>query len=254
MNKLTFRILILIGVFYSLLAWSVSGIGAETPRPTYQQVIQKLESLKPGKTVDVKMGTEKNIYYKGDRFEVRFQASQDCYFVLMSLAPDGEIVFLAPSSQILQPRIKGGMVYSTGLYPPPKSNEAIKYDFRMNMIVIPPYGKQTVYLFCSPQNFKLFEADFKKEPFYTIAPANEERLKALLASLDQLQRSEWSGTNLKIDIQPQPAPVLRGTTKEKPAIAPAPAPSLESTGKTEKWFPPIGSTGSTGKTGENKLP
>jgi hypothetical protein len=261
MYKSMFQMFILLGVFCSLLAWSVSETGAETSKSTYQQVIQKLESLKPGKTIDVKMGTEKDTYYKGERFEARFQASQDCYFILMSIAPDREIVFLAPSAKILQPRIEGGMVYSTGLYPPPTSAEVAKYDFRMNMFVAPPYGEQRVYLFCSPQKFQLFEADFKQEPFYTIAPTNEERLQALLASLDRLKSSEWSGMNLKIDIQPKPAPKLvpipRGITTGKPALAPsksALAPSLESTGKTDKWFPPIRASGTTGKTDENKLP
>jgi hypothetical protein len=258
MYKSMFRMFILLGVFCSLLVWSISGTGAETPKSTYQQVIQKLESLKPGKTIDVKMGTQKDLFYEKEHFEVRFQANKDCYFVLMSIAPDGEIVFLAPSAKIPQPRIEGDAVYSTGAKPRPTLPEEAKYDFGLNPIAVPPYGIQTVYLFCSPQQLKLFEANFKKERFYTIAPTNDARLKTLLASLDQLEGSEWSGANLKINIQPQPAPkrapIPRGITTEKPAIAPAPAPSLESTGKAEKWFPPIGSTGSTGKTGENKLP
>ena len=111
-------------------------------------------------------------------------------------------------------------------------------DFGINIIVEPPNGYETITLFCSPEKLDLFEVDFEKEPFYTIEPDDEERLRQLLARLDQLAEREWVGTSVQIRIGPK--------TKDLPKKFGA-LPPIDVSGTAGKFFPPIESTGTTGK-------
>jgi hypothetical protein len=223
---------------------------------TYQQVLAKLESLAPGKTIEVRMGTEKEQYDLGEPFEIRFMASKESYIILMYISADGNITFLAPSRQIPpDTRIKGGQVYSTGSPSRLTSKEEALYDLGIRLMTAPPGGVETINLFCSTEKIDLFESDFNKEPFYTIVPNDETRLQELLNRLDQLKQYEWSGTSVKIRIGPEPkfkTGVVRGKTKEIPRKFGA-LPPIGSTGTTGKFFPPIGSTGTTGKTDKEEV-
>ncbi len=244
-----------------VLSWSaflLPGLEAQDnpSKPIYKQVIEKLENLSPGETIEVRMGTEKEEYKVGEPFEIRFQTNKDCYVVLMNIAPGeqdpkngemkyGEISFLLPYSESYDNRIKGGRVYST------------LHDFGLNMNVTPPHGYGTINIFCSPEKIELFEPDFGQEKmFYTIKPDEKDRLQVLLNRLDQLQQFEWSGTSVSFLIKKAQgklhewlggniSSLIKGNREESPkfgAISP-----VGSTGTTEKFFPPIGSTGSTGK-------
>jgi len=263
----TFAILLIVCCF------SLAAASKNKQSPTYQQVLAKLENLKPGETIEVRMGTEKEWYNIEEPFEIRFLASKDSYFILMDISTNGDIRFLAPSRHILDPRIKGEKVYSTGLPSGPASDEEALYDFEMKMKAGPPGGTETINLFCSTEKIELFEADFdEKEPFYTIRHDNEERLKALLNRLDQLEQYEWSGSSVKIHIGQEPAmmPRKEGIGKKIPRrieSLPVPKsakkmiprrfgalPPIGSTGSTGKFFPPIGSAGSTGKTDKIDAP
>lgn len=179
-------------------------------------------------------------YEYGDKFEMRFQVSEDSYIALMHIAvPDenmstgGDITFLLPNHQFPATRIEAGQVYST------------LHHFNMDVAVAPPSGFEAINLFCSPEKLDLFEVDFAKEPYYVITPNDEERLKKLLDRLGQLKEREWSGSSLKIRIGPPPPKGVRGMSRKFGALPP-----IGSTGTTGKFFPPIGSTGTTGKTGK----
>jgi len=156
----------------------------------YQQLMENLESLTSGDTIDVRMGVEKERYDIGDPFEMRFQVNKDVYIILMHISADGSITFLAPNRLVPDTRIEGGRIYST------------LHDFGMKLRVELPYGIDTINLFCSTEKIDLFEADFEKESFYTVHPDDEERLKKLLNSLDQLKNYEWSGNSVLIRIGP----------------------------------------------------
>ncbi len=270
MDKHVTWILIILLLPWSLLLLSaVEALGADTS-PLYEQVLGKLESLTPGETIEVRMGTEKERYDTGELLEIRFWASKDSYITLMALSTDGNITFLAPSRQVPDTKIEGGKVYSTGSPSGPVSAEETLYDLSMKITVMPPNGTETINLFCSPAKIDLFEADFDKEPFYMITPANEERLKTLLDRLDQLEQFEWSGTSIKILIGPEPTPMpmpgLKKGMPRKPGLPPVPEsakmiprkfgalPPIGATGTTGKFFPPIGSTGTTGKTDKIDAP
>jgi hypothetical protein len=210
----------------------------------YQQLLNTLEHLKPGNTIDIKIGTEKEQYDVGDLLEIRFQTNQDCYPVLMDISTikgktaeedaPGEIIFFLPNYQFPGEKIAGGRVYST------------LSDFGLKIRAASPYTYETCNILCSPQKLDLFKADFSKERYYTIQPDDEQRLTALVEQLAQLQHVEWSGNSLQI--QTGPSVRSRGIRKS------GALPPIGSTGTTGKWFPPIGSTGTTGKTDEQKLP
>ncbi len=200
----------------------------------YQQVLEKLEALTPGKTIELRMGTEKDQYEFGDPFELRFWVSQDCYVVLMDISRSQlettRITFLLPNGQFPDNKIKGSNVYST------------VHDFGMNMKVAPPEGVDTINLFCSIEKIDLFKADFKKEPYYTIKSYDEDRLKKLLESLDRLKNYEWSGGSVMIRISSGGRSLSIGPTGTTGKLPP-----IGATGTTGKFFPPIGATGTTGK-------
>ena len=193
--------------------------------------MNKLESLTPGETIDVKMGTEKEKYQIGDPFEMRFMVSQESYIILMDISTNGDITFIAPSVKVPDSTIEKERVYST------------LHDFGLNITVAPPIGVETINLFCSAEKLALFEVDLKKEPFYTIASDDEERLKKLLASLEELEKSEWSGNSVSFLIEDPQKGGTRGQFSKRGGVLPA----IGTTGTTGKFFPPIGTTGTTGK-------
>ena len=244
MGKFTSRMLVrmlLPGSVFLLLAAESWGGNASS---VYNQVLEKLEDLKPGKTIAVNMETEKNQYAFGEPFEARFRVDKACYVVLMniSLIQDestdpvsyvpGEIRFFLPNAKFSDQKIAEQKVYST------------VQDFDLTITAEPPEGYETLNLFCSPEKLALFEADFSKEPYYTIKPDDEERLKKLLASLDQLAGREWSGTSVQVRI----GLATRAIPQKFGALPP-----IGSAGTTGKFFPPIGSTGSTGKTDKEEV-
>jgi hypothetical protein len=245
MGRRIFRIFVMMVLSWSILFLSGSQAQEDERSPVYQQLMEKLENLVPGETLEVKMGTEKEQYDAGEPLEIRFLANKDSHIILMDISTDGSITFLAPSHQVPDPRIEAGIVYSTGS-PSPSTDENTSYDLGMKITVAPPDGIETINLFCSPEKIDLFEADFEQEPFYTIMPDDEERLKALLDRLEQLEQSEWSGQSIKIHIGPELPEGVRAVPRKYGALPP-----IGSTGTTGKFFPPIGSTGTTGKTEKN---
>lgn len=247
---------IIVGLFWIVFLLPCLEAQDNPSNPIYKQVIEKLENLSPGETIAVRMGTEKEEYNAGEPVEVRFQTSEDCYVVLMNIAPGeqgpksgelqyGEISFLLPYSEAPDNRIKGGRVYST------------LHDFGLNLKVSPPYGYGTINIFCSPEKIELFEPDFgQDEIFYTIKPDDEDRLQALLTRLDQLQQSEWSGGSVSFLIKKEQGKLqewlggnlsflIKGNREESPKFGALPP--VGSAGTAGKFFPPIGATGSTGK-------
>jgi hypothetical protein len=192
---------------------------------TYDQVMDKLESLTPSDTIEVRMGTEKEEYEIGESFEMRFEVSQDSYIVLMHIASDGNITFLTPSKAVPAEKLEGERVYST------------LYDFDLPLKVIGPGGIETINLFSSLEKIELFDVD-SDETFPTITINDEEALQKLLNNLEALEEIEWSGNSVSFLIKG-----ARGQFSKRGGLVPP----IGSTGTTGKFFPPIGSTGTTGK-------
>jgi hypothetical protein len=215
---------------------------AATPKSLSQQVIEKLNSLPQGKTFTVRMGVVKEEYTLGDRFEIRFVASQNSYLTLIDIDVDGKITFLAPSRYVpADKKIESGRVYSTGTYPrpDPNSQEAL-YDLGMSLTVTLPRGTDSLYLCCSTQPIEWFKPDeLGADGVYTILPDDKKRLKALLARLDKFKQAEWesgvewAGASLAIEI---------GTG----STATMNVSSLGGKTRSAKWFPPLGETVKTG--------
>jgi len=184
--------------------------------PTYLKVIDKLESLTPGHSIDIKMGIQKERYKIGEPFEMRFQVSQDCYCTLMHIDSTGRIDFLIPNRWRPEPKIEGKRVYSTW------------HDFKLNISVVRPLTVDVFNFFCSPRKFDLFEADWQKEEVSQIAQNDETRLTQLLNRLDQLQTIEWSGNSIVI---------MTGTVRGVGSRKIGAIPSTES----GDFFPPLDS-------------
>ena len=248
----------------------------KTAHPAYQEVLTKLENLRPGKTITFEMGIKKDRYAVGEPFEIKFQVSQPCYLVLMELAADNSIRFLAPSRQVPNNRIEGSKVYSTGAIPRPTSPKDATYDLGLNLTGL-QNGEEAINFFCSTQPINLFDPDFAKEPFYTVKPDDANRLKALSTRLDQQFKDiPWAGGSITLTIGVEPAqfPLEELTESSKSALKQKPGstaltgekkkamiprklgtlPPIGSIETTGKWFPPIDSTGTTGKTEGTKVP
>lgn len=217
-------------------------LAQQTPadKSSYLQVIEKLERLQPSQDIKVLIGTEKDEYLVDEPMEFRFQASHDCYVVLMDIAAAqyitndqidyGDITFLVPNAHLRDNKIQGGRVYST------------LYDFNLRITVAPPSGYDTVNLFCSPQPLNLFETSFDNEMVYVITPDDDEKLQNLLTHLEHLEQQQWAGSSVSFLIN---HPGSRGVPKKFGAMPPIGA--TGTTGK-EKFFPPLtGTPGAGGK-------
>jgi len=220
----------------------LTGNGAGwSANPLYDQVLEKLQRLQPGQTIDIEMGTAKDLYAIGDMFELRFQVSQPSYVILMHIAADDTITFLAPSQWVPDTRLQANKVYSTGVPFQPRS----EYNWGLPIQVSPPGGTETLNLFCSPKKIELFPTALQNEPLYTIRPDDHDRLQDLLRRLEQFSQAEWAGKSVQITI-PIPTP-LSGQTRNFAPPRKGALSGIESTGTAEKFFPPIGTTGTTGK-------
>lgn len=226
---------ILVGcLVFSMLAIPLFGEDNDVDYSMYEQVLEALEDLQPGSSLEVRLGTEKDVYTIGEPFEVRFMVSDACHMVLMDIgassgetegAPPqyGPIMFLAPSYKAVDNRLEPGKVYST------------LYDFDLKFRVAPPSGYETVNMFCSPEPLELFEPDFEEEPLYTIMPDDTEKLAKLLENLQILKQQEWAGSSVSFLI-----------TENQGARAALP----KKFGKLK----PLGGTGTTGKTEDRFFP
>ncbi len=184
---------------------------------------KKLQSLKSNSSIEVKMGTNKEIYNIGDVVEMRFQVSNECYLSILHVSANGDMTFLVPNAEHPDVKIEPDTVYST------------LQHFDLGMTAAEPKGVEALNIFCIAQQFDLFDADFEKEAYYSITKNDEKRLQNLLTRLDQLKDYEWSGNSQKIGIGYR--------TRGGPIGA---IPPIGTTGTSGKWFPPIGTTGTVG--------
>lgn len=248
MSNTMVRYLTMILLVCSIFLWSNTEAEEQQQSP-YDQLMQTLENLRPQESpMEVLIATEKERYEFGETLDIRFQANQDCYLILMniSLTKDpasmgmeylpGDIFFLVPSHNVSDNRIKGGQRYST------------LADFDMYIEGEPPAGTEIVNLFCSPEKIDLFDADLNEnKPFYIVKPDDEKKLKELIMRLEQLKNQKWSGNSVAIRLgwgTVAKGGKTRGNWK-KGFIPP-----ISTTGTTGKeiLFPPIGTTGTTGHT------
>jgi hypothetical protein len=179
------------------------------------------------------------VFQQDDPFELRFQVSQDSYIALMHIAAPakdqgnivagGDITFLLPNRDFPDGRMEGGRVYST------------VYDLNKNLTATLPKGLSLatdhMKLFCSTKKLVLAEPDWGTNGVYVVTPFDEKRLKTLLDRLQQLEQEEWSGKSLRFEIR------SKGISSRG---VPLPVPEGIPSDRTRKWFPPIGSAGTTG--------
>ncbi len=226
-------------IMLSMVGMPLVGEETSDEYAAYQEVLDRLEFLTPGNTIDVRMGTEKGEYAVGEPFELRFMVSDACYMVLMDIGASaegtqnnspvyGEITFLIPNYKVLENKLEPGKVYSS------------LYDFDMKIKVAPPSGYETVNLFCSPEPLALFDADFTKERIYTIEPNDTDKLQALLNGLERLQQQEWSGTSVSFLIK-EPGGTRAAMPKKFGMLKPMGG--TGTTGKSENFFPPLDGEG-----------
>ena len=241
--KTTTYLIIATVVLCYVLGLSALAVENEETYAVYLKVLEKLEYLTPGDSIDVRMGTEKDEYFVGEPVEIRFMASETCHIILMDIGAAtknqvtgdmeyGPISFLIPYYKLPEKQIEAGYVYSTS------------HDLEMRIKVAHPIGYETVNLFCSPEPLDLFSPDFTKEKIYIIQPDDTERLQKLLQQLERLEQQEWSGSSVSFLIKD---PSL-GTPKDLPKKFGA-LPPIGGTGSTGKgkFWPPLGATGTTGK-------
>ena len=175
------------------------------------------------------MGTEKEEYTLGDDFEIRFQISQESYITLMDISPEGDITFIVPSIKVQDNKVEADKVYSTF------------HHFDLPIKIAPPTGYETINLFVRLKEFAFFETNFEQEPFYTIKKDDEERLNKLIAALEKLNDTIWTGTSVQFFIRSSTRGAGPSTSRKFGAIPP-----IAPTGTTGKFFPPIAPTGTTG--------
>jgi hypothetical protein len=208
----------------------------------YDQVLNALESLTPGNTITVEMETEKGQYTTGEPIEMRFRVSANSYLILMHISSAGKITFLFPNARVPNTKVEGNRVYST------------RSDFQIDLQGSSASGAEILNLFCSPEPIKLFEAKLSEQkPYYTITSKDDKQLKTLLRRLEQLQKQTWSGNSVTVwmaePAQKAESAVEKSAPKAFFMIVPRGAiPAGEVTGSTNKFFPPISATGTTGKT------
>lgn len=179
----------------------------ENKSPTaYQALLAKLETLTPGQTIEVTLGTGKDTYLLGETFEARFRANKACYVVLMHISsPEvdsagtvlkyGDITFLLPNGQFRDNKIEEGRVYSTA------------EDFNLAIRTALPTGFDTLNLFCMAEKLDLFDADFEKAPIYQIAADDDAQLRKLAERLELLKTQEWTGASASFLVQQEGAQV-----------------------------------------------
>lgn len=169
-------------------------------------------------------------YDYGDEFEIRFQASQPCYAALMHVAGDSEggaITFFLPNRQFPEIQLEANQAYST------------IQNFNIRVTVGAPPTNEIVNLFCSREKIDWLGSDMGQASYYIISPTDDQRLQNLLDTLDVLEKSEWAGKALEVQIGPK-------TRAPKKFGAIPPIGATGTTGKG-KFFPPIRATGTTGK-------
>ncbi len=225
-----FTFIILVGVMFFGITGEADG---KEFSKAHSQLMEKLESLQPGKSIKVLIATAKDTYYKGDDFELRFQVNKDSYVILMHISTEGDITFFAPSHW-MDSKVTAGQVYSTIT------------DFNLPVQVGPPGGIETINLFCSTQQIELFETVFdKNNQFYRIEHDDDAKLNVLAERLGQLERVNWAGSGLVVTIIDPDAV----TTRALPGVLVPPIGTTGTSGR-DTLFPPIGTTGTTGHSGK----
>lgn len=138
-------------------------------------------------------------YLSGERFELRFQASQESYIALMyitelrtdnstGLSSGGEITFLLPNQAVPETRIQAEQVYST------------VQDFHLNLWISGPSTIDVVNLFCSPTPLDWLGSDLGQTPYSVIHPTDDDRLQHILTVLAQMEHTQWTGDSLILNV------------------------------------------------------
>ena len=167
-------------------------------RNLYRIKIKALvEPLYPekGKGLSVKLNLSKTKLREGEEVKIFYEANDDCYVYLFSVADDGSVTLLLPNSQNRENKVAVGKVYEF-----PEAQSAI----RLKAMFLPGFrdkiAEEKIKLIVTQRKENLLPLGFKEGMFQAYDANSTGLASELIKKLNAIEPSEWAEATVEYTI------------------------------------------------------
>ncbi len=140
-----------------------------------------------GHDITIRLSLSKTDLKEGDTIKIFYQANNDCYVYIFSIAADGSVTLLLPNSMNKDNRIEQNKVYE---FPPPGSPINLKAmflpDFKENL------AEERVKIIATKNKEELIPLGFQEGMFKVYDSKSTGMISDLVKRLNQLEPADWT--------------------------------------------------------------
>lgn len=140
-----------------------------------------------GHDITIRLSLSKTDLKEGDTIKIFYQANNDCYVYIFSIAADGSVTLLLPNSMNKDNRIEQNKVYE---FPPSGSPINLKamflQDFKGNL------AEERVKIIATKNKEELIPLGFQEGMFKVYDSKSTGMISDLVKRLNQLEPADWT--------------------------------------------------------------
>ncbi|KAF0144372.1 MAG: hypothetical protein FD156_1923 [Nitrospirae bacterium] len=140
-----------------------------------------------GEGISLKILLSKTVLKEGDEVKIFYQASNDCYVYIFSVAADGSVTLLLPNSMNQDNHTKAGKSYEF-----PSSESKIKLQARF----LPGFGKnaaeERIKIIATKLREDIIPLGFQEGMFKVYDSKSTGMISDLVRRLNQLEPADWA--------------------------------------------------------------
>ena len=140
-----------------------------------------------GHDITIRLSLSKTDLKEGDTIKIFYQANNDCYVYIFSIAADGSVTLLLPNSMNKDNRIEQNKVYE---FPPSGSPINLKAmflpDFKENL------AEERVKIIATKKKEELIPLGFQEGMFKVYDSKSTGMISDLVKRLNQLEPADWT--------------------------------------------------------------
>jgi Ni,Fe-hydrogenase III component G len=162
----------------------------EKDRNIYQVKIKALVApvypeKEPG--LSLKVALSKNILKEGEETKIFYQANNDCYVYIFSIAADGSVTLLLPNAVD-----KNNRVFPDKAYEFPSANSPVKLEAMFLLGFEGKFSEERIKIIATRKEEAIVPLGFQEGMFKVFDAKSTGMVNDLVRKLNQIEPSEWT--------------------------------------------------------------
>lgn len=149
-----------------------------------------------GEGLTIKLSLSKTHLKEGDKVKIFYQANEDCYVYIFSVAADGSVTLLLPNSLNPHNAVKGGKVYQF-----PEEGSKIHVQARFLPEYKDPVAEERIKVIATKKKEDLIPLGFQEGLFRVFDAKSTGMISDLVKRLNRLEPHEWAEDTVTYKIE-----------------------------------------------------